>query len=162
MTGAGPPVGAEPVRPALALVLAAIVFVALAIAGLGVTSLVLDADLIDVEGAGVPPAAGGMLGATAVFTGALWAGLRTPLPPLGWAFVTALGAWLGEIAGVAVGAGAATGDAGVAVGAAGAVAAGAAGLVVAGAGLLAGAGGVLLVRRRGERPRWPWERDEEE
>lgn len=149
-----------PVPPPVALAFALVAFVALAIAGLGLASLALDADVIAVRGLGQIPGVVGMLLAAAGFAGALWFALRDARPSFAASAVTALCAYLGEVAGVAIGALASGADAAAAFAAAGGVATAWPGLVVAGAGLVAGWGGIALVRNRAGRPRWPWERDE--
>ncbi|MGP3535884.1 hypothetical protein ACTU3I_13880 [Microbacterium sp. RD1] len=148
--------------PGLALAFAVVGFLALAIAALGVSSLVLDSDVIAVPGLGQIPGVVGMLLATAAFTGALWAGLRSPQPSFWTALLTALAAYLGEVVGVVGGALLTGADAAAAWAAAGWVAVGWPGLMIAGAALVAGWGGIALVRTRASRPRWPWERDDEE
>lgn len=150
-----------PVRPAVALAFALVAFVALAIAGLGLASLVLDADVIAVPGLGQIPGVAGMLLAAAGFAGALWLGVRVPHPSFATAAVTPVCAYLGEVGGVAIGALISGADAAAAFAAAGGVATGWPGLVLAAAGSVAGWGGVALVRTRASRPRWPWERDDD-
>ena len=150
------------VRPAVALAMALIGFFALAIFGLGMTSLALDADVIAVEGLGPVPGVAGMLLASASFAGSLWWGLRSGSPTFGIVPIVAIATWLGEGVGVLVGAvisgaGAATGLA-----AAGGVVVGWPGLVIAAAALIAAWAGVALTRTRASRPRWPWERDDDE
>ena len=150
------------VRPAVALAMALIGFFALAIFGLGMTSLALDADVIAVEGLGPVPGVAGMLLASASFAGSLWWGLRSGSPTFGIVPIVAIATGRGEGGGVLVGAvisgaGAATGLA-----AAGGVVVGWPGLVIAAAALIAAWAGVALTRTRASRPRWPWERDDDE
>ena len=135
---------------------------ALAIAGLGVAGLVLDADVIPVGGLGPLPGVAGMLLALSVFAGVLLWGLRAVPPGYLTAVPCALGAYVGETVGIAIGAAVTGGDMGRGLAAAGAVALGWPGVVVAVAALAAGAFGVLLVRTRGERPHWRWEREDDE
>ena len=150
------------VTPPVAVVFAAVTFVALAIAGLGVAGLLLDADVIPVRGLGPLPGVAGMLLALAVFAGVLLWGLRDARPRYLTAVPSAIGAYVGETVGIAIGAALTGGDAAGGLAAAGAVALGWPGAVIAGSGLLAGAFGVLLVRSRGDRPHWRWERDDED
>lgn len=154
--------GNGPVAPPLAVAFAVVGFVALAIAGLGLTSLALDADVIDAPGLGQIPGVVGMILATGAFAAALWVGARAEHPSFWTALVTALSVYVGEVAGVAIGALLAGSDPAAAVAAAGGVAIGWPGLVVALAGVVAGWGGIALVRTRSRRPRWPWENDEDE
>ena len=154
--------GAEgaPVRPAVALALAVVGFFALAIFGLGMMTLIGDAEVIPVRGLSQIPGAIGMALATAAFAGALWWGLRWPHPSFWNALIAALAAYLGEVLGVLLGALGSGADPALAVSAAGSVAIGWAGAVIAAAALLAGWCGVGLVRTHAHRPRWPWERDD--
>lgn len=161
MTPATGPEGG-PVAPAVALAFAVVGFVALAIAGLGLTSLALDADVIAVPDLGQMPGVVGMILATAGCAAALWSGVRAQHPSFWTAPIAALCAYLGEVAGVGAGALVSGADAGAAFAAAGGVAIAWPGLVIAVAGLIAGWGGVALVRTRARRPRWPWENDEDE
>ena len=147
------------VTPPVAVVFATTTFLALAIGGLGVTSLLLDADVIPVRGLGPLPGVAGMLLAAAIFAGVLLWGLRADPPGYLTAVPCAVGAYVGETLGIAVGTAVTGGDTAGGLAAAGAVALGWPGAVIAGAGLLAGAFGVLLVRSRREPPQWRWERD---
>jgi hypothetical protein len=160
MTAPEPPGG--PVAPRLAVVFATVGFFALAIAGLGLASLFLDADIIGVPGLGQIPGVAGMILAGAAFAATLLVGVRAPHPSLWIAAIAAVTAWLGEAVGVVVGGLVTGGDPAAVVAAAGGVAVGWPGLVIAAAALVAGCGGVALVRTRADRPRWPWERDDEE
>lgn len=150
------------VTPPVAVVFATVSFLALAIGGLGVASLLFDADVIPVRGLGPLPGVAGMLLALAGFAGVLLWGLRAVPPGFLTAVPCAIVAYVGEILGIALGAAVTGGDIARGLAAAGAVALGWPGAVIALAGLLAGAFGVLLVRSRREGPRWRWERDEED
>ncbi len=143
----------------VAVVFATVTFAALAIAGLGVTSLALDADVIATPGLGPIPGVVGMLLATAAFAGALWSGVRLPHPSFWTAAVCALAAWFGEAAGVGVAALGGGAEFSAAAAAVAGVAVGWPGAVLAAAALVSGWGGVALVRTRAGRPRWPWEAD---
>lgn len=149
------------VTPPVAVVFAAVVFLSLAIAGLGVTSLLLDADVIAVPGLGPLPGVVGMIVAAALFAAVLAWGLRAEPPGYLTAVPCALAAYVGEVVGIAMGALLVGADPAGGVSGAGSVALGWPGAVIAGAGLLAGAFGVLLARARGDRPRWSWESDDE-
>lgn len=162
MTG-GPPDAGGGVRPPVALAFALIGFAALAICGLGVISLLLDADVIAVRGLGQLPGVAGMLLATAAFAGTLWRGLGSRHPSFWAAPVVALAAYLGELVGIVAGGLIAGTDPIAAIAAAGEVASSWRGLVVAVAALVSAWAGVALVRTRAGRPRWPWEgRDADE
>lgn len=159
MTDAPRPAG---VTPPVAVVFATVTFVALGIGGLGVASLVLDRDVIPVTGLGPIPGVIGLVVATALFAGILLWGLRAE--PAGYltAVPCALGAYVGELAGIAAGGLFSGADPARAVAAAGTVALGWPGGVLAAAALLAAVFGVFLVRVRTERPRWTWEDEDDD
>lgn len=150
------------VTPPVAVVFATVAFLALAIGGLGVASLALDADVIPVRGLGPLPGVAGMLLALATFAGVLLWGVRAVPPGYLTAVPCAVGAYVGETLGIAIGAAVTGGDAARGLAAAGTVALGWPGAVIAVAALLAGAFGVLLVRSRGGGPHWSWERHDDE
>ena len=92
------------VRPLAALAYATVGFVALVIAGFGMTSLLLDADVIAVPGLGAAPGALGVALATLSFAGVVWATVRTARPSYGGSALAAVAAFLGYLAGVWFGA----------------------------------------------------------
>lgn len=149
------------VTPPVAVVLATVSFAALAIAALGVTALVLDADVIPVRGLGAFPGVIGMLCAIGAFAGALAWGLRAVPPTFLAAVPCAIGAYLGEVFGIFVGALVTGADPALGAAAAGSVALGWPGAVIAAAALLAGAFGVLLVRTPTDRAHWSWESEDD-
>lgn len=146
-----------PVRPLVALGLATAGFVALLIAGLGVTSLLLDAEVIGVPGLGQFPGILATALAVAGFAGSLALWLRRRHPSYLGALVCGAVPYLAYVLGVWFGAVVAGADLAAAAAAAGAVAASWFGVVIAGAGFVSGWGGIALVRTRARRPRWPWE-----
>ncbi len=152
----------RPVRPAVALGFATVAFVALLIAGLGILSLVLDREVIDVPGLGQAPGVVGSMLATLLFALALWMSVRRPRPSFLGALSCTAGAFLGYVAGVWVAAVFTGADLAASASAAGGVAVSWFGVVVAAAGLVVGWGGIALVRTRARRPRWPWESDDDE
>lgn len=156
------PARGGPVRPAVALGYAVVGFAALAICGLGVTSLVTDQDVISLPGVGQVPGILGMILATAAFAAALWSFLRAVRPPYFGAFTTAVVTVFGYLLGVAIGAILSGAAFGVAVAAAGGVAASWFGLVLALAAFAAAWAGIALVRTHARRPRWPWEHDDDD
>ncbi|MDF2991288.1 MAG: uncharacterized protein K0S37_1802 [Microbacterium sp.] len=150
------------VTPPVAVVFASVTFVALAIGGLGVASLLLDRDVIPVRGLGPIPGVLGIVVALALFAGILLWGLRADPPGYLTAVPCALGAFVGELAGIVLGGLVSGADPTRAISAAGTVALGWPGAVLAVAALLAAAFGVFLVRARTVRPRWTWEREDED
>ncbi|GAA2986326.1 hypothetical protein JOD63_002291 [Microbacterium terrae] len=155
MTGPAAPGGS--VRPAAALALATISFVALFIFGLGMTSLATGEDVIAVRGLGQSPGIVAAVVATGVFAVALWPGLRR-VPPTYWAAAwTAAATFLAYLLALVVAVVATGGDLASAVAVAGRISTTWFGVVVAGAAAVCAWGGVALVRTRASRPRWPWE-----
>ena len=151
----------QPVRPSAALAYSTVGFIALLIAGLGVTSLLLDADVIGVEGLGAMPGVAGAAAATALFAAVVWAAVRTPRPSYAAASAAAPAAFVGYLAGVWVGALVTGTDIARASAAAGGFATSAFALVLLLAAFVSAWVGVALVRTRARRPRWPWESDDE-
>jgi hypothetical protein len=151
-----------PVRPAVALAFCLIGFVALVIAGLGLTSLATDSDVIDVPGFGQVAGAVGVLAAAIAFAGTVWAAVRRPRPSFTTLVGIVVGTWLAYVLVSGVAAGASAGDMGIGMAVSASLAVRWPGLVVAAAALVAGWSAVALVRTRASRPRWPWERDEDE
>ncbi len=149
--------GGGPVRPLVALGLATVAFLTLVIFGLGMTSLVLEADVVERPGLGQVP---GIL-ATALTTGVFalveWLALRRPQPRYTaalWAAVACYAAYVGTLwLGVLF----SSSDLGIATEVAGRVATTWFGAVVAASAAICAWGGVALARTRAGRPRWPWE-----
>jgi len=146
-----------PVRPVVALVFATAGFVALMIFGLGMTSLLLDADVIAVSGLGQVPGIVGTIAATGAFALTLWDALRRQHPSFRGGAVTMLATALAYPAGIWFGA--------LLVDAALATASSAAGgvlfswfeVAIAAAAFVCAWAGIALTRTRASRPRWPWE-----
>lgn len=153
MTGRG-------VSPPVAVALATVAFFALAIAGLGMASLLLEADVIATPGVGQLAGVAAVALSTAAFGGLLWAYLRQPQPSYVAALPVTVAAVLAYLLGIGVGAMLQGTDAALALAAAGGFATSWFALVLAGAAFVASWSAVALVRTRAERPRWPWERDE--
>jgi hypothetical protein len=149
------------VRPLAALAYATAGFVALVIAGFGMTSLLMDAEVIAVPGLGAGPGALGVAVATLAFAAAVWATVRAVRPSYGGSAVAAVAAFVGYLAGLWVGALVSGVDLARASAAAGGFATSAFALVLLGAAFVSGWVAVALVRTRAHRPRWPWERDDE-
>lgn len=148
------------VRPPVAAALATVGFFALLIAALGMTSLLLEQDVIATEGLGLMPgvvAAG--LATLAVF-GVLLVTLRRPQPSYGVAGWVMLGAVLAYLVGLWLGAAFSGGDLARAAAAAGTFLLSWFALELAVIAFIAGWVGVALVRTRAQRPHWPWESDD--
>ncbi len=141
----------------VALGLATAGFIALLIAGLGVTSLVLDADVIDVPGLGQIPGIVGTAATTAVFALSLWIALRRRHAVLRGAVVTMVLATLAYVAGVWFGALLAGAELGAAGDAASGVLFSWFSVVIAASAFGSAAAGIALVRTDAQRPRWRWE-----
>lgn len=146
-----------PARRRLFLLFGAVTYVALLIAGLGVTSLFLDENVLDADGFGQLPGVIGVVVSTLA-----WAGVVAPALRRRGSIAAAV------LAGVlaATGYGLGVFVTGVLVGADVAVAASAISrlvtlgfaLVIAVAGVLAATGALVAVRSSGGTARWPWEK----
>lgn len=156
MTG---PAGASggPVRPAVAWGLATVTFVALLIFGLGMTSLVLDADIVEEPGLGQLPGVFATTAATAAFGLSLWLTLRAAQPSYLGALWAAIACVVAYVIAIWLGVLVASSELATATEVAGRIATSWFGLVVALTGAVAAAGGIALARTRSQRPRWPWE-----
>jgi len=153
MTGRG-------VAPPVAVALATVAFLALAIGGLGMASLLLEADVIATPGVGQLAGILALTVSTGAFGGLLWAYLRRPQPSYVAALPVTVAAMLAYLVGFGLGAMLQGTDAALALAAAGGFATSWFALVLAGAAFVAAWSAVALVRTRAERPRWPWERDD--
>ncbi|WP_194409425.1 hypothetical protein [Microbacterium cremeum] len=186
MTNGAPGRDGGQVRPVTALVFATLGFVALAIFGLGITSLATSQDIIETPGLGQVPGIAGMVLTTLAFAGGLWAAIRgagatdasaaradadarndrpgvgrsaaRPRHPSFWgAAWTTAACFLAYIGGVWFGVLASGAGLGVAAGVAGRLATSWFGLAIAAAAFVCAWSGIALVRTRAHRPRWPWE-----
>lgn len=150
-----------PVRPAVALALASVSFVALVIFGLGMLSLALNADVIAFPGLGPIPGATGVVVALGAFAATLWNSLRragsAALPSLRGSLWSALASAAAYVVGIWLAVLFTAGDFAVATSVAGRLVTSGFAAVVLVAGGLAAWGGIALVRTRAQRPRWPWE-----
>lgn len=159
MTGAPQP-PREPVRPAVALGLTLVGFLALVIAGLGIVGLITDQDVIATPGLGQLPGIAGIVVTGCAFALSLWLALRGSDPSFWNALWVAVSCFLAYLIGVAAGILIAGADPAVAAGVAGRIATGWFGLVVTLAALVSAWSAIALVRTSARRPRWPWENDE--
>ncbi len=150
------------VRPLVGLAFVVIGFVALTICGLGLTSLALDAEVLATLGLGQFAGILGMVLATGMFALTMWAALRRVHPVYRASITVTVATLLAYLIGVWLGAvlsGAGPALAGSAVG--GFVTSWFA-MVLVGAAFVCSWAGIALVRTRAQRPRWPWERDDDE
>lgn len=148
------------VRPPVAVALASVGFGALAIFGLGFTSLFTGADVVATPGLGNIPGIVAMLSTAAAFVvGEVFAVRRRSYVDV--VFVAA-GAVLASLLGLVAGAVFGGVDAARAVAAAGGFATSWFCAVLAAAAAVAAWAGVALVRTRAARPQWPWEGEDEE
>lgn len=147
------------VSPAVAFAFALMTYVAVAIAGLGVTSLITDQDVISVPGLGVISGVLGFGLSCVVFAGGLWISLRRRTPSYADAVLVTVATVLAYIGGIWFGAVVSGADVAAATAAMGVFAMSWFNLVLALAALVAAGGGVALVRATGGIPRWPWEND---
>jgi len=152
----------EGMAPATAIVFALVGYFALLVCGLGVTSLVTDRNVLVAPGAGPIPGVVGALFSIAGVALVLAVMLRAPRPSYGTAVLTALTAFLGYLLGLVVGVVTVGVDASVLAALTGSFVLSWFSVVVAVVGAVAGWAAVALVRTRAERPRWPWENDEDE
>ena len=146
-----------PVRPIVALALATVSFIALLIFGLGMVSLALDADIVEVPGLGQVPGIVATALTTGAFALALWIGLRAPHPSFWAALWTAATCYFVYVGAIWMGALVASEELAVATEVAGRIATTWFGVVVAAAAAVSAWGGIALARTRAGRPRWPWE-----
>ena len=146
-----------PVRPLVALGLATVGFIALLIFGLGMVSLVLNADIVEAPGLGQLPGVFATTVTTAVFALVLWLVLRTRRPRYRGAVATAVACYLAYVIGIWLGVLVASAELATATEVAGRIATTWFGAIVALAAALSASGGIALVRTRSDRPRWPWE-----
>lgn len=153
---------AGPVRPAVALVLTLIGFLAVVIAGFGFVSLATDSDVVSVPALGPLPGVIAVAAAGAAYAAVVARALASRQPRYRSAAVVAVAAWAayGVAGAVAVALG--TGDLVTAAVLLGALWVGWPGLVVAAAAAGAAWSAVALVRTRAGRPRWPWEGEDDE
>ncbi|HEX5728786.1 hypothetical protein [Microbacterium sp.] len=171
MTGSPDSTGG-PVRPIVALALATVSFIALVIFALGMVSLAVGADIVEVRGLGQIPGIVATALATAAFALSLWLTLRRAVPSRGsapdprlagarpsfWgALWAALACYVVYVVTMWIGVLSTGADLAVATGVAGRIATTWFGVVVAASGAVAAWGGIALVRTRAQRPRWPWE-----
>jgi hypothetical protein len=137
-------------------------FVAVVIFGLGMTSLLLDQDVIAVRGLGQVPGVIGTIFAVGAFMLGLWLTIRRPQPSYAGAALTAVGVGLAYPLGVWFGALLQGEDLARAAGAAAGVLLSWFAVVIGASGFVCAWAGVALVRTNARRPRWRWEDPDDE
>ena len=135
-------------------------FFAIAVFGLGVLSIVTDADIISVPDTGQAPGIVGMIVAVAVFAGILYLAVRIAHPKFRSVWAISIATAFAHMLAAAIGALIATGDFVNALAVMGELITGGASVVILATSAIAGWAGVALRRTRAKRPRWPWERDD--
>ncbi len=135
-------------------------FFAIAVFGLGVLSIVTDADIISVPDSGQAPGIIGMIVAVAVFAGILYLAVRITHPRFRSVWAISITTAFAHMLAAAIGALVVTGDFVNALAVMGELITGGASVVILATSAIAGWAGVALRRTRAKRPRWPWERDD--
>lgn len=149
--------GGHGVGPGVAVALTTVGFLALAIAGLGLVSLLADVEVIAVPGLGPAPGAVALAAGGAAFALSLWRSVHTPRP----GYVRVIGVVVATAVAYAAAAGltalVVTGGLGTAVGLLASLLVGWPGLIVAASAVVSAWSAIALVRTRSGRPRWSWE-----
>lgn len=153
--GSVPPAGRVSPRAALAFTTTG--FVALVIAGFGVTSLLTDTEVVAVPNLGFLPGACGVAAATLAFAALTWLAVRLTRPQYTAVIAITASVFIGYLAGLWVGALLSGAGLGPATAAVGSFATGGFALVLLAAAAVCGWAAIALVRTRAGRPRWPWE-----
>lgn len=135
--------------------------VALIIAGLGMTSLLLDEPVIATPGLGQAPGVIAVTASVVVFAAVLWGALGRARV-IGTVVVSALTAFLSYVLALAIGVATVGADVGAALGVAGRAATSWPGAVIAVAAALSAALAVAVAAGAGTSARWPWERDDDD
>ncbi|WP_431801793.1 hypothetical protein [Microbacterium sp. bgisy203] len=155
----------EPQRglsPQLAVAFTTIGFFALVVAAFGMLSLLTDADVLAVPGLGQVPGAVAVGAATLTFAVVTWVVVRRPQPTYGGAAIVLVATFLAYLGGLLLGGMGAGVDPARAAAAVGGFATSWFAVVLASAAFISAWIAVALVRTRATRPRWPWERDDDE
>lgn len=150
------------VRPPVATAFATIAFATLVIFGFGMLSLALSQDVISVPGLGQLPGIVSLLVTTVSFGGALLLVLRRPGASYGTVPAIAAATLLVYVATLWIAAVASGADLAAATAAVGGLVTSWFGVVVAAAAAVSAWGGIALVRTRADRPRWPWEDEDDQ
>jgi hypothetical protein len=149
------------VRPAVAVALTLVTFVALVVFGLGMTSLLTESDVITTPGLGVLPGVIGVALAAGAYAAVTATALRSEHPSYLTALWAAIACYLAYLAGVWAAAVVGGDHPAAATATAGRLAIGWWAPIVAAAAFVCAWSAVALRRTHARRPRWPWERDDE-
>lgn len=158
--GPVPPAGRVP--PMTALAFSTIGFVAVLIAGFGMTSLLTDTEVVAVPKLGFLPGAGAVAAATVVFAAITARAVRVSRPQYTAVIAITASVFIGYVAGLWLGALLSGAGLAPATAAVGSFATSVFALVLLGAAAVCGWSAIALVRTRTGRPRWPWEDDDPE
>ena len=153
---------AGPVAWPLALVLTAVGYLALVIAGLGIGSLITDADVIAVPRLGPVPGPLAVVGSGAAFALVTWRAVRLIRPRFTAVIGVTIASYLSYGVVGAVAALFVSGELGAASAVFVELLLRWPALVVAVSAAIASWSAIALVRTRAAQPRWPWEREDEE
>jgi hypothetical protein len=140
-----------------ALAFTTIGFVALLIAGFGLTSLLTDTEVIAVPNLGFLPGALGVAVATVAFAAITGLAVRLARPQYTAVIAITASVFIGYLAGLWVGALLTGAGLAPATAAMGSFATSVFALVLLGAAVVCAWAAIALVRTRAGRPRWPWE-----
>lgn len=141
--------------------LASIGYLALLVAGLGFASLLTDSDVIETQGVGLIPAYVAAAVAIVAFALLVRSTVARDRPSYVSVVSIAVGAALAHLATLALTAVIDSGDIGVAIGVVGEVLIGWVTPVIALTAAMTAWAAVAMRRTRADRPRWPWEDEEE-
>lgn len=153
--------GTGGVSPAVATAFAVVGFFALLIAGFGMLSLLTGAEVLPVAGLGQAPGIVGVALAVVAFAVTTGVTVRPVRARYIGVVTVAAATFVAYLVGVLLGAVAVGTDTARAVAAVGAFATSWFAVVLASAAFVCGWCAVALVRTGADRPRWPWERDED-
>jgi len=150
------------VRPRVAVALTTVGFVAVVIAGYGLLSLLLEQEVIATPGLGALPGALALAAATVAYVVTVGLALRLPRPHYRATATTVVAVLIADLLGLWLGAIISGVDAARATAAAASFVLSWFSVMLAAAAFVSAWCAVALVRTRASRPRWPWERDEDE
>ena len=153
--------GAGGLTPPVATAFAVVGVFALLIGGFGMLSLFTGAEVLPVSGLGQLPGIVGGAFSVGAFALSTWFAVRPERRRYGSAAIVTVATVLAYLVGVLAGGVLSGVDGARIVAAVGAFATSWFAVVLAAAALVGGWGAIALVRTAAERPRWPWERDDD-